>query len=187
MKKTIFTIAIAGLLFFNLTSCNNNTGTESKNTDETGTTEIIEDNADPLAMESVSAEETTSSIENKAEGKVHKINTATFIDKIFDYKAHPKTWVYKGNKPSVIDFYATWCGPCKKVSPIMDELAKKYAGQVNFYKIDTDEEKELAGSVFGIRSIPSILYIPVEGQPMMSTGLYPKEEYIKQIETLLKK
>ena len=139
------------------------------------------------------AQETVEVIDQPAEtadvaGKVVHMNTAMFMDQIFDYKANPTTWIYKGDKPAIIDFYADWCGPCKRVAPIMDELALEYAGQINIYKIDTDKEKELAGQVFGIRSIPSILYIPVGGQPTMYTGAFPKERYVELInENLIKK
>ena len=127
---------------------------------------------------------TTTTIEHK----VVYLTTQMFVDQIFDYKANPQKWNYKGDKPAIIDFYADWCGPCKRVAPVMEELANEYDGQINIYKIDTDKEKELAGQVFGIRSIPSILFIPVEGQPMMYTGAHPKQYYINLInENLLKK
>jgi len=190
MNKNILTIALAGLLFCGITSCNSNAEVvDNSNKQVVESTETTnEEEADPMVMEAASESDAPAEVQSEGDGKVHKIDTKTFIAEIFDYKANPTKWVYKGDKPAIIDFYATWCGPCKKVSPIMDELAEKYKGEVNFYKIDTDQEKELAGSVFGIRSIPSILYIPVDGQPMMSTGLSPKEEYIKQIEkTLLNK
>ena len=182
MVKNTLTIAIAILFIFSLNACNNSKANDNTTKTSSEATATVQKDVDPTAMQSTEGSQTS---ENQAEGKVHKINTATFINKIFDYKKNPKKWVYKGDKPAIIDFYADWCGPCKKVAPIMDELAKKYAGKVNFYKINTDDEKELSGSVFGIRSIPSILYIPVNGQRMMSTGLYPKSEYIKQIETNL--
>ena len=131
------------------------------------------------------AEETPT---NTNSATVEYLTTSMFIDRIFDYKSNPTKWIYKGDKPAIIDFYATWCGPCKRVAPIMEELATEYAGQINIYKVDTDKEKELAGQVFGIRSIPSILYIPVNGQPTMYTGAYPKQHYIDLInENLLKK
>jgi thioredoxin len=188
MNTKILTIALAGFLFCGITSCNNNTEVVDNSTDKVEVTESNEVESDPTVMEAASETDVTEAADLEGDGKVKQIDTKYFIAEIFDYKANPTKWVYKGSKPAIIDFYATWCGPCKKVAPIMDELAEKYKGEVNFYKIDTDQEKELAGSVFGIRSIPSILYIPVDGQPMMSTGLYPKEEYIKQIETsLLKK
>ncbi len=119
-------------------------------------------------------------------GKVKKINTQQFIDEIFDYKTNQGNWVYKGKRHAVIDFYADWCGPCKRVAPIMDELAKQYQGQIDFYKINTDEEGELSGSVFGIRSIPSILFIPAKGQPAMYTGAFPKDQYITIIKEQFK-
>lgn len=189
MNKNILTIALAGFLFCGITSCNSNAEVvNNSNKQAVESSETTNEDTDPTLMEAASdtdAPVATSTADG--DGKVHKINTATFIAEIFDYKSNPTKWIYKGDKPAIIDFYATWCGPCKKVAPIMDELAEKYKGQVNFYKVDTDQEKELSGSVFGIRSIPSILYIPVDGQPTMSTGLYPKDEYIKQIETTLLK
>jgi thioredoxin len=130
----------------------------------------------------------TTAVEATESAKVVHLNTQMFIDQIFDYKSSPTKWVYKGDKPAIIDFYADWCGPCKRVAPIMEQLAGEYAGQINIYKVNTDEERELAGQVFGIRSIPSILYIPVEGQPTMYTGAFPKERYVELInEILLKK
>jgi len=194
MIKKIFNVILTGMLLCSISSCSNsevmNPSESNEDVKEVSSTEVFEEE-DPTIMESNASETevaTTNASSNSAEGKVRKINTETFIAEIFDYKSNPTKWVYKGSKPAIIDFYATWCGPCKRVAPIMDELAEKYKGQVNFYKIDTDEEKELSGSVFGIRSIPSILYIPVDGQPMMSTGLSAKDEYIRQIETnLLKK
>jgi thioredoxin len=119
--------------------------------------------------------------------KVVYLNTQMFIDQIFDYKTNTKQWVYKSDKPAIIDFYTDWCGPCKRVAPIMEELAAEYDGQIRIYKMNTEKEPEVAG-VFGIRSIPSILFIPVNGQPTMYTGAYPKQHYIDLInENLLKK
>ena len=113
------------------------------------------------------------------------LTTEQFRERIFDYKAD-KEWNYRGNKPCVIDFYTTWCGPCKRLAPIMEELSQKYCDQVVFYKADTERERELA-YVFGINSIPQVLYIPVEGKPMLLKGLYPKEEIIKIINDFLLK
>ena len=111
------------------------------------------------------------------------ITTAQFRERIFDYKAE-KEWSYKGTKPCVIDFYTTWCGPCKRLAPIMEELSQTYCDRVVFYKADTERERELA-YVFGISSIPQVLYIPAEGKPMLLKGLYPKEEIVKIIEEFL--
>mgnify|MGYP003418012795 CR=1 FL=1 len=113
------------------------------------------------------------------------ITTEQFKARIFDYK-NEKEWKYQGDKPCVIDFYTTWCGPCKRLAPIMEELSQKYCDQVRFYKADTERERELA-YVFGINSIPQVLYIPVEGNPMLLKGLYPKENIEKIIEEFLLK
>ena len=114
------------------------------------------------------------------------LTTDQFRERIFDYKTE-REWNYRGNRPCVIDFYTTWCGPCKRLAPIMEELSQAYCDQVVFYKVDTERERELAYT-FGINSIPQVLYIPVEGKPMLLQGLYPKENIIGIIdEFLLKK
>lgn len=97
----------------------------------------------------------------------------TFLTKVFNYEAN-KEWKYEGERPCLIDFYADWCGPCKMVAPILEELAKDYDGKLDIYKVDTEKETELA-SVFGIRSIPSLLFVPKTGQPQMAMGALPKE------------
>lgn len=99
----------------------------------------------------------------------------TFLEKVFDYETKTE-WQFQGDKPCIIDFYADWCGPCKMVAPIMEELSRDYAGLVDVYKIDTEKEQELA-SVFGIRSIPSVLFIPINDKPRMAVGAMPKEGY----------
>ncbi len=111
------------------------------------------------------------------------LTTAQFRERVFDYKSE-KEWSYRGNKPCVIDFYTTWCGPCKRLAPIMEEMSQKYCDQVVFYKADTERERELA-YVFGINSIPQVLYIPKEGKPMLLKGLYPKEEIVRIIDEFL--
>ena len=116
--------------------------------------------------------------------KPEHLTFETFKEKVFDFE-ESKEWKFKGEIPAIIDFYADWCGPCKLVAPIMEELAKEYDGKVKIYKIDTEVERELAG-MFGIRSIPSILFIPVEGQPQMTTGALPKENFVQMIEEVLK-
>ena len=118
--------------------------------------------------------------------EVNYITTAEFKSKILNYQKD-SVWNYLGKKPAVIDFYTTWCGPCKRLAPIMEELSETYQGKVEFYKADTERERELA-YVFNISSIPQVLYIPVKGKPILLKGLYPKEEIIKIIEeTLLPK
>ena len=117
-------------------------------------------------------------------GVVNQINTELFKTLIYNYQKNPKDWVFEGTQPCIIDFYADWCRPCKMVAPIMEELATQYKGTVTFYKINIDQEKELA-QTFNIQSIPALLYIPVKGQPQMSVGLSSKEGYIQQIQSLL--
>ncbi len=108
----------------------------------------------------------------------------TFLAKVFNYEEN-KEWKFEGDKPAIIDFYADWCGPCKMVAPIMEELAQEYEGKIDVYKINTDEQQELAGA-FGIQSIPSILFIPVGEQPQMAAGALPKETFQKVITDVLK-
>ena len=116
---------------------------------------------------------------------VQYITQDQFRDRIFDYKRE-LDWKFKGDMPCIVDFYTTWCGPCKRLAPIMEELSQTYCDQVKFYKVDTERERELA-YVFGIQSIPQVLYIPMEGKPVLLKGLYPKEEIIKIIDDLLLK
>ena len=104
----------------------------------------------------------------------------TFLKKVFNYEVNQE-WKFEGDLPCVIDFWAPWCGPCRMVAPVMEELSVELAGKVNFYKINTDVEQEL-GSAFGIRSIPSLLFVPKEGQPKMAVGALPKESLRKAIE-----
>lgn len=118
-----------------------------------------------------------------AQGKVVMMTKADFTEKVFNYE-QKQEWAYQGDMPCVIDFYADWCRPCKMVAPIMDELAVKYAGKVRFYKINTDNEKDLS-MAFNIQSIPAILFVPMTGQPQMSVGAMSKEDYIKAIDGLL--
>ena len=105
----------------------------------------------------------------------------TFIEKVWNFEENPEDWVYEGDVPCVIDFYADWCKPCRMVAPIMDDLAIEYEGKVKIYKIDVDKEKRLA-SVFQVRSIPAVLFSPIKGRPMMQAGALPKDQYVKIIE-----
>ncbi|MBI5539100.1 MAG: thioredoxin [Bacteroidia bacterium] len=111
------------------------------------------------------------------------LTTETFKEKVFNYETSTE-WKFAGNKPCVIDFYADWCSPCKMVAPILEELGTEYEGKLTIYKVDTEDQQELA-SIFGIRSIPSILFIPMEGQPQMSAGAMPKESFIKAFDEIL--
>lgn len=113
------------------------------------------------------------------------LNKDTFMKKVFDYENN-KEWKFQGELPCLIDFYADWCGPCKMVAPILEELAEEYKGKINIYKVDTEEQQELAG-VFGIRSIPSLLFCPVGANPQMAMGALPKDTFRQVIDDLLLK
>ncbi len=108
-----------------------------------------------------------------------QITADGFKSEIFDYETATE-WQYKGSQPAIIDFYANWCGPCKAVAPVLEELSEEYNGQVIIYKIDTDEEQELA-ALFGIQSIPTFLFIPMQGSPMMQRGALPKNAFVQVI------
>jgi thioredoxin 1 len=103
----------------------------------------------------------------------------TFLKKVFNYEQN-KDWKFEGELPAVIDFWAPWCGPCRMVGPIIEELSTEYNGRVNFYKVNVDDEQELAG-LFGIRSIPSLLFVPKDGKPKMAIGALPKEALVDAI------
>ena len=122
-------------------------------------------------------------IKEKKMGTIH-LTKEEFLKKVVNYEESPNEWIYLGDKPCIIDFYADWCGPCKVVAPILEELAKEYDGQIYIYKIDTEKEQELAGA-FGIRSIPSILFVPMKGQPQMSMGALPKQQLKDAITNVL--
>lgn len=109
----------------------------------------------------------------------------TFLDKVFNYEQNTE-WKFEGELPCIIDFYADWCGPCKMVAPILEELSEEYKGKVNIYKVNTEQETELA-SAFGIRSIPSLLFIPKNEQPQMAMGALPKDTFKQVIQDVLLK
>ena len=115
---------------------------------------------------------------------IEHLTNETFKQKVFNYEKN-KEWKFEGDKPCLIDFYADWCGPCKIVAPILEELADEYNDKIDIYKVDTEQEQELAG-VFGIRSIPSLLFVPAEGQPQMAMGALPKETLKKAFKEVLK-
>jgi thioredoxin len=116
---------------------------------------------------------------------IEHLTKQTFLDNVFNFEQN-KEWKFEGNLPCIIDFYADWCGPCKMVAPILEELAVEYAGKINIYKIDTEAEQELAGA-FGIRSIPSMLFVPMNDPPQMSVGALPKDSLKQAIGDVLLK
>ncbi len=114
--------------------------------------------------------------------KVEHITGEEFQKKVFDYKNNTE-WKFEGDMPILIDFYATWCGPCRRVAPILEELQQEYEGKIKIYKVNVDKEKELAG-VFGVRSMPTFLFIPQKGKPTMTKGALPKKTFIQIFQEL---
>ena len=108
----------------------------------------------------------------------------TFLEKVFNFEKN-QDWKFEGDKPAIIDFYPDWCGPCKVIAPILEQLSDEYKGKVDIYKIDTEVEQELAAA-FGIRSIPSMLFCPMNEQPQMANGALPKTELHRIIADVLK-
>jgi thioredoxin len=121
---------------------------------------------------------------NADNGEVILMNKADFLAKVYNYEKNSDKWTYEGKKPCIIDFYADWCAPCKRIAPIMKELASEYKGKIDIYKIDVDKEKELAAT-FGISSIPLILFVPIDGDPQAALGFLPKETIIEHIDLIL--
>lgn len=151
-----FIIFISAILLMT-TACSNTNGKQSNNPEESGTP-----------------------------GKPEYLSYETFLEKVWNFEKNPQSWVYEGNVPAIIDFYADWCAPCRRIAPIMEKIAKDYEGRLKVYKIDVDKEQRLA-SVFQVRSIPSILFTPLQGQPMMQAGALSEEMYVKIIEEELLK
>jgi len=119
--------------------------------------------------------------------KTIQLSKADFLNKVANYEENPEKWEYLGDKPCLIDFYADWCGPCKMVAPILEELAEEYKDEIYIYKIDTEKEQELS-MAFGIRSIPTLLFCPMGEDPQMAAGALPKATLKEVIdEVLLKK
>jgi thioredoxin len=113
-----------------------------------------------------------------------ELTKATFQEKVFNYEQN-KEWKFEGKLPAIIDFWAEWCGPCRMVAPVLEELSKEYEGKINIYKVNTENEQELAAA-FGIQSIPSLLFIPMDEQPQMAAGALPKDAFVKIIDEVLK-
>jgi thioredoxin 1 len=114
---------------------------------------------------------------------IEHLTKESFLSKVFNYENN-KEWKFEGEKPCLIDFYADWCGPCKIVAPVLEELAVEYGDKLNIFKIDTEQEQELS-AVFGIRNIPSFLFVPLEGQPQMAMGALPREIFVQALKEVL--
>jgi len=149
--------------------------------------ERIEDtkNADTTIRVDVKTKGLRSNKENSVEATVSMLNEEGFISKIFDFKTK-KEWAFAGDKPAIIDFYADWCGPCKKLSPTIEKMAGKYAGKIRVYKVNIDQQ-QLIVATFGIQSIPTVLFCPMKGKPLVSTGYVEEAELEKYIEQILNK
>ena len=154
MKQLLLTLVIFSIV---LSACGNQKPEDNKNTE--------------LASSSVKTGISQSS---------EKLTKVQFAEKIWNFTQSPNEWKYLGSKPAIIDFYADWCGPCKIASPILEEIGAEYAGKLVVYKINTDQERELA-QVFGITGIPAFLYIPANGKPVMMSGIARSKEETKKM------
>ncbi len=165
MKKIVLSLAAVSFLLFSCNSGSASSLNESGDTSEKG----------KLSMETAAADHSSG-----AAGKTVKLTKQDFLEKVMNYEKNQTEWVYEGDKPALIDFYADWCGPCKIAGPILEELAKEYEGKIHIYKVDTQKEGELA-SVFGIQSIPAFLFVPQDGKPTMSNGIAQTPEETKEM------
>lgn len=168
MKKTLIVAAIAVLALVSLGMIIDERGDLSTSTEST---------------ENAAENKSSITLEKQNESNMEKLTKEAFLEKVFNYEQN-KDWKYEGELPCLIDFYADWCGPCKMVHPILEELSKEYDGKIKIYQIDTEAEQELAAA-FGIRSIPSLLFCPTEGQPQMAQGALPKATLKKAINEIL--
>ena len=129
-----------------------------------------------IALAFIAVGLTANAQEKKEESKVKQLTYSEFQKKVWDFTKDPSTFQYKGKLPAIIDFYADWCGPCRRVAPIMEKLAEEYDGKLLVYKVNVDKERDLA-TTFQVKSIPMVLFIPMEGMPMMQVGALPEEGY----------
>ena len=139
-----------------------------------------------IAMVILATAFTASAQVKKEESKVNQLTYNEFVKKVWNFKSNPNTFVYRGNLPAVIDFYADWCGPCRRVAPLMEKFAEEYEGRLLVYKVNVDQEKVLA-STFQVNSIPMVLFIPMEGEPLMQVGAMNEDGYRQVIEEHLLK
>ncbi len=163
MKYNLLLISAA--ILFSITACGNNKTSDA--------------NAD--------SNKEINSQNNKKMATTINLTRADFLEKVANFEKNPEKWEYLGDKPAIIDFYADWCGPCKMIAPVLEELAKEYDGQIYIYKVNTEVEQQLAAE-FGIRSIPTLLFVPMDEAPQMAQGALPKDALKQAIdEVLLKK
>lgn len=166
MNKIFLTLGLTVLTSLTATACTGNSS-QASNVASVNTTENAQ-------------------AENKSEKVIKNIDAKYMREYIFDYKANPSKFVFKGNRPAILDFYADWCGPCRQLSPRLETIAKKYAGKIDVYKINVDNESELA-SVFGVQSIPMLLFIDTDGStPSVSQGALSLEQLESEVQRMLK-
>ena len=182
-KITLLTAALFAFIACGNSAANQDDTQQSGEKAQTETEEkavAISDNESNESKDSESDNDNESGNETTASAEPVQMDKAMFLARVFDYENNPEQWKFEGDRPCIIDFYADWCGPCKKVEPIMEDLAAKYEGKIDIYKVDTDKQKELA-QVFGIQSIPSIMFCPKEGKPAMYRGAFPKSKYLELV------
>jgi len=163
MKKNLLIILIATAF---MAACNT---TEKKSEADSSETAVM----------------TTPEAPKVTKGKVMQLNNVTFRQLVHDYKTNPQ-WNFIGDKPSIVDFYADWCAPCRRIAPILDELAFEYSDYITIYKVNVDYEPDLA-KVYNIQSLPSLLFIPIKADPVLQIGAYSKMDYKNMIENILLK
>jgi len=139
-----------------------------------------------VAFASCSGQTRKNNEQNKEEKKMKTIHLtkSEFLTKVVDFEKNPNEWKYLGDKPAIIDFYASWCGPCKMLAPVLEELAAEYGDSIYIYKIDTEQEQELAAA-FNIRSIPTLLFVPMSDAPQLAQGALPKATLKDAIDKVL--
>ena len=157
--------------------------TEEQNAEQSGAGRPAEEQGVEMTG-AVRPDEETAAMEKPTTRVVH-ITKADFLKKVYDFEKNPDEWKYLGSQPAIVDFYADWCGPCRQLSPVLDELAKEYSGKLTIYKVNVDNERGLA-TFFGIRSIPTLLFIPMKGKPQRSLGALSKTELKGIIKDVLK-
>lgn len=182
MKKVFLIVVLAFSVV--LASCSGAKKAETEETPEVVATEQIGDAPTEAEQASPVSEANDSTTSISAPDTPIHLTTAEFKRLVFNYDANPAQWKYIGDKPCIIDFWATWCPPCKVIAPILEDLAKEYKGQLYIYKVDVDKEQELAAA-FGIQSIPTLLFIPMTGEPKAEVGAISKEIFKDRIDNFL--